>query len=69
MLNETRGGEWQMPFNDFAGRYFNICFVLAVNSLKMRRRMIEEVHPNGDAIKPRMVGIVQNPPHPFALKR
>jgi hypothetical protein len=30
LLNETRGGEWQMPFNDFAGRYFNICFVLAV---------------------------------------
>jgi hypothetical protein len=30
----------------------------------MRRRMIEEVHPNGDAIKPRMVGIVQNPHTP-----
>src|SRR3984957_14806417 len=53
-----------MPFNDFAGRYFNICFVLAVNSLKMRRRMIEEVHPNGDAIKPRNGWHRLEPPSP-----
>jgi len=52
LLDKPRRSRRQVPINHLAGCNRDIRFMLAIDSLKMRRRVIQEIHPDRDAIEP-----------------
>src|SRR5258708_5400586 len=49
--DQMHGVGGKMPLNDFAGRNRDIGLVPAIRREKMRRRMVDKEHPNGDPIE------------------
>ncbi len=46
-----------MAFNDFAGLDRDVALMPAIRSEEMRRRMVVEKHPDGNAVEQAMVGM------------
>ena len=51
LLHETGGVGGKMAFGDLAGFDRNVGFMAAVGGKEMRRRVIDEIHPDGDAVE------------------
>lgn len=53
---EAEGTRWEPPTEDFKAMNFYLSLELAVLSMKVRRPMIIEVHPDDDPEEPRNLG-------------
>src|SRR6266478_7145363 len=51
LLHKARGVRWKMAFDNFAGLDRDVGFMTAIGRKEMRRRVIDEIHPDGDAVE------------------